>query len=73
MEVLYLEVIEQMNSAKGLSYKYKLYAFAEKKIFTHITMTIWKILPVREILDFCVFTTFTDEAWELGGMLRFSF
>lgn len=36
-------------------------------------MTIWKILPVREILDFGVFNTLTDEAWKLGGTLPFSF
>lgn len=36
MEVLYLQVMQQMNGAKGLSYKYKMYA-----------MPLWKkIIPL---------------------------
>lgn len=72
MGVLYLEVIEQMNSAKGLSYKYKLYAFAEKNIHLYYNDNLKDPACKRNFGFLCIYT-FTDEAWELGGMLRFSF
>lgn len=56
-----MEVTQQMNGSKCLSYKYKMCMLLQKRKI-HLYYSDNLKYPVKEILDFGVFTTLTDEA-----------